>query len=135
MNSSLAPLGKPKVLDRIGDVHVLLRHSGFSQRILKQASSRSNKGNALPIFDIAGLLADQSQKTTWVAGFHSSQPLQSTAARLSSSMSACSGTHGAAVCTNPYCPSSIEPAQVPGSWSCCRPSSLITWMTALISAK
>jgi hypothetical protein len=69
------------------------------------------------------LLADQSQrcsglpaeKTTWVAGFHSSQPLQSTAARLSSSMSACSGTHGAAVCTNPYCPSSIEPAQVPGS--------------------
>ena len=56
MNSSFAPLGKPKVLDRIGDVHVLLRHSGFSQRILKQASSRSNKGNSLPIFDIAGLL-------------------------------------------------------------------------------
>jgi len=68
MNSSLAPLGKPKVLDRIGDVHVLLRHSGFSQRILKQASSRSNKGNALPIFDIAGLLADQSQRCSGVAG-------------------------------------------------------------------
>src|SRR5215216_4680835 len=44
--------------------------------------------------DARGLPAE---KTTWVAGFHSSQPLQSTAARRSSSMSACSGTQGAAV--------------------------------------
>ena len=68
MNSSLAPLGEPKVLDRIGDVHIFLRHSGFIQRILKQPSSRSNKGNAFSIFDVARLLADQSQRCSRIAG-------------------------------------------------------------------
>src|SRR5215211_5171302 len=38
-----------------------------------------------------------AEKTTWVAGFQSSQPLQSAAARLRPSMSACSGTQDAAV--------------------------------------
>src|SRR5512132_1484643 len=38
-----------------------------------------------------------AEKTTWVACSHSSQPLQSPAARLRPSMSACSGTQGAAV--------------------------------------
>ena len=39
-----------------------------------------------------------AEKTTWVAGCHSSHPLQSSAAFRKPSMSACSGTHGAAVC-------------------------------------
>ncbi len=38
-----------------------------------------------------------AEKTPWVAGFQSSQPLQSPAAFRRSSMSARSGTHGAAV--------------------------------------
>jgi len=68
MNSPLATLGEPEVFDGIGDVHILFMHSRFSQRILKQPSSRSNKGNALSIFDVAGLLADQSQSCARIAG-------------------------------------------------------------------
>ncbi len=60
VNSTLASLGETKVLDRIGDVDILLGHPSFLKCILQQPSSRTDKGNALTIFDVAWLLSDES---------------------------------------------------------------------------
>ena len=65
--SPLAPLGETEVLDRIGDVNVLPGHLSFTQRILQQPSSRTDKRNTLAVFDVAGLFSDESQRCLWVA--------------------------------------------------------------------
>jgi hypothetical protein len=47
------------VLDGIGDIDILPSYTGFIQGLLKQPPSRTDKGNALPIFDVAGLLSHE----------------------------------------------------------------------------
>lgn len=67
VNSPLPPLGEAEVFHRIGDVHVLPRYSSFIQRILQQPPSRSNKGNALAIFNVTGLFTDKRHGCLWIA--------------------------------------------------------------------
>ena len=85
MNPTLAPLGETKVLDRIRDVDVARRYLSFPQCILQQPSGRTNKGNALTIFDVAGLLSDESQRC--LSGSRPKRPL---GLRASTAHSPCS---------------------------------------------
>jgi hypothetical protein len=59
VDSPLSSLGETKVLDGIGDIDILPSYTGFIQGLLKQPPSRTDKGNALPIFDVAGLLSHE----------------------------------------------------------------------------
>jgi hypothetical protein len=59
VDSPLSSVGETKVLDGIGDIDILPSYTGFIQRLLKQPPSGTDKGNALAIFDVAGLLSDE----------------------------------------------------------------------------
>src|SRR5215218_7145959 len=68
VNSSLASFSEAKVLDGIGDVHLLFGYVRLVQCLLEKPPCRPNERNALAIFDVAGLLADQSQRCSRIAG-------------------------------------------------------------------
>jgi len=62
VNAPFSSLGEAKVLDGIGDVDILSGDPSFLERILKQPSGRAHEGDALAIFDIAGLFSDESER-------------------------------------------------------------------------
>ena len=68
MDAPLSSLSEAEVLDRIGDVDILSADASFLERILKQSSGWAHEGNALAIFNIAGLFSDQSQRRPRVPG-------------------------------------------------------------------
>ena len=105
MNSTLAPLGKTKVLDGVRDVDIIRRYLSFPQCVLQQPSGRTNKGIPLRSSTSPGC---SPTRASGAFGFPAENDLGCRlpelatptvpAARLRPSMSACSGTHAAAVC-------------------------------------
>src|SRR4051794_16996178 len=59
VNAPFTTLLEFEVLDSIGDVHRVPVHPGLRQRSIEQQACRSDKGSALSILLVAGLLAYQ----------------------------------------------------------------------------
>jgi hypothetical protein len=68
MDPAVAARGESKMLDGVRHVHVAAVDAGLVERLLQQPARWADEGNALPVLDVPGLLADERDLRVHVTG-------------------------------------------------------------------